>query len=450
MIAKRVDIGLISISLLGYILIAQTARHETVLLLGLFAVLFMVYGWLITKTTEIDLWIYAAILFRVIFLFFLPQLSDDFYRFIWDGRLLAAGYHPFSHIPSYYMEHQQNIPGITSALFEKLNSPEYFTIYPSVNQFIFWLGAKLFPDSIFGSLTVMRCFLLSAEIGTIYVIRKLLTHYQLPARNVLIYAINPLVIVELTGNVHFEALMIFFVIVSFWYLVKSKIVSSAISISFAIATKLLPLIILPLFISWLGWRKSLLYFLLVGAVSILLFLPLINAEFIHSLSESVGYYFQKFEFNASIYYLVREYGFWKYGYNIIQTAGWKLAVCCTLLIVSYSLLVNKIKNQFGGSLANATAWTSVLLVFVIYQLLATTVHPWYITPLIAFSAFSPWRFSLIWSCMVLLTYAGYYSGGFQENYYLTTLEYVSVLVVFGVEWYQFTTRSKESIEVIST
>jgi len=283
---KPLNYFLLLISFISYCLVAfQIERYETTPLLVSFVLLFLIYVWVLRSEseTEISFWIVAAILFRLCFLFSTPLLSDDFYRFIWDGRLLAAGVHPFAELPRFYIENNSTIP--------------------PVNQFIFWVAARLSFGSITSSSLVIRLFILASEIGTIWLIKKILHHYQLPARNALLYALNPLVIIELTGNIHFEALLIFFLLLSYWLLTRGKLISSAISFSLAICTKLVPLIFLPLMFSRLGWKKSSIYYLVIGVSTILLFFPLLNAEIISGFNESIGYYFKKFEFNASIYYL---------------------------------------------------------------------------------------------------------------------------------------------------
>jgi alpha-1,6-mannosyltransferase len=420
-------------------------RYQTLLLLVSFGILFLSYLWISNKVdiADVSFWIYAAIIFRCCFLFALPPLSDDFYRFIWDGRLLAAGYHPFAELPRYYIENKIAINGIDVALFEKLNSPDYFTIYPPVNQFIFWLSAKLFSGSILGSVLLMRSFVLAAEIGTLWVMRKLLKHYRLPEKRILLYALNPLVIIELTSNLHFEALMIFFLLFGYWLMIKEKIVWSSLLFSLAICTKLLPVILLPLLFVRLGWRKSIVYYSLVGLCCALLFLPLLNREIIEGFRESLGYYFKKFEFNASIYYIVREWGYWKYGYNIIQTVGVKLAMYCAGSILLYTLWDFIRSSSLAGrqakletrnsNIAYRLLPTAYLFTFAIYFAFATTVHPWYITSLLAFSAFSKFRFSVIWTGLIFLTYASYSQNGFSENLWVTTIEYVIVIGYLAYE-----------------
>jgi alpha-1,6-mannosyltransferase len=437
-------IALSIISLIGYLLIGYyTQRIDTVLLLSCFYVLFLIYLLTIRAEhpKEVNFWISASILFRVCFLFSIPNLSDDFYRFIWDGRLLAHGYHPFSHLPTYYLENKISIPGIDDTLFQKLNSPNYFTIYPPVNQFTFLVATKIGDDSILLSVIVMRIFILASEIGSLVLIKRLLAHYQLPIKNILYYALNPLIIIELSGNLHFEAIMIFFLLLSVWLLIKNRMVWSALYFSLAICTKLLPVIILPLLLARLGIKKFLIYGILVVAFCILAFLPLLNQDIINGFHKSIGYYFTKFEFNASLYYLVREWGFWKYGYNIIQTVGWKLGAWCVGAILLFSFLEGYefifSRQRQSTAIASMTIdnglLTSGLFVFTIYFSFAIVVHPWYISTLLALSLFTKYKFPILWTALIFFTYSGYSHDGFKENLWVVAIEY---LAVFGYLAYE--------------
>jgi alpha-1,6-mannosyltransferase len=417
---------LILVSVIGYFVIAfSIQRFETQLLLPAYTVIFLAYLWMVrtAKDEQIVFYIGIAFLFRFIFLFALPILSDDFYRFIWDGRLWSAGYHPFAELPSSYV--QQGITGIDRALFLKLNSPEYFTIYPPVSQLVFWISVKISPQSIMGSVLAMRIILLLAEAGSIFIMYKLLKRLSLPVLNILLFALNPLVIIELTGNLHFEGLIIFFILLTAYLLLRNQWISSAITIALAIASKLVPAIFLPSLISRMGIKNSLTYGLVVGIALMVVFLPLFDKEVIQSMSESMGLYFNRFEFNASLYYLVREYGFWKYGYNIIQTVGWKLGLMSLLIILTISF-----KNGLKWEVSKISVPALIsdwLWVLSTYFLFTTILHPWYITTLIALSIFTTYRFPIVWSAMIFLTYAGYTQNSFHENLWLTATEYVVVV-----------------------
>lgn len=416
-----------------YFLAYETPRHDTFALFTAYGILFLIYLWIVNSSSDqtVSFWIVVSLCFRVSLLFALPQLSDDFYRFIWDGRLWAAGQHPFAALPSEYLS--LHIPGIDQDLYNHLNSKEYFAIYPPVAQYVFWIAVKISPHSILGSVIVMRVLVLLAEVGTILLMRLLLTKFNQPQKNVLLYALNPLIIMELSGNLHFEVFVIFFLLLAGFFLTRKALLSSAVGIGFAVCTKLVPLIFLPSFVGRLRVKNLVLYFLIVATTSLLLFFPFFDWEVFNSLRSSVGLYFNKFEFNASLYYLVREFGFWKYGYNIIQTVGWKLGLITLVLILTFvwiRIRQSKIKQEASTSHVLFQDWMWMLS---IYFLFVTTLHPWYISTLLALSVFTSYRYPTVWTGMIFLTYAGYTDESFHEVLWLTAIEYVIVIGYLAYE-----------------
>ena len=412
---------LLIISLFGYIYIANfLERSSSPELIITYSILFVSYIIILVIAKEswsINFISYFSLLIRFCLLFSLPNLSDDFYRFIWDGRLLNDGINPFTQLPSYYLENPAQAPsGIDEDLYLKLNSPDYFTIYPPVNQFLFWLATFLSPHSIPGSVLVMRIVIVLAEAGNFFIIKKLLKIYQLPQKNLLIYALNPLVILELSGNLHFEGVVVFFVLTSFYLLHKKKLSYAAISFALAIGTKLIPVIFLPVIFSRLSVRRTIIFYVITGSATLLLFLPLLSIEFIEGVTSSFSLYFKKFEFNASIYYLLRAYGYHLEGYNIIGMAGGFLALVTFTMIIHYSFYESLTRHHI---LPFAFLW-----ILVIYLFLTTTLHPWYIVPLIAYCLFTNYRFPLVWSLLIFFTYINYHAGGFQENLNIVMVEYL--------------------------
>ena len=105
--------------------------HDKSLLL-IYGVLFIGYGFVVTQKwsrRQTRWWMGVAVFFRLIFLFSTPVLSDDFFRFIWDGRLLVGGFNPYLYLPSEVV----NTPifstaNLSTTLYEGLNSPHYFTV----------------------------------------------------------------------------------------------------------------------------------------------------------------------------------------------------------------------------------------------------------------------------------------------------------------------------------
>lgn len=403
-------------------------RTEFVPLVTAFSASFLMYILIIQKPISrslIKYWIIVAILLRVITVFYFPQLSDDIYRFIWDGQLLSQGINPFNQLPSTYISEGDPNIIIDQALFAKLNSPDYFTIYPPFCQFLFWIGASLFPGHWFGQSVLLKVMMLFAEIGSMGLIYRILKRLKKPLHWVLIYALNPLVIIELCGNIHFEGWMIFFLLAGYYAFLTQKQILGGIAFAFGFVTKLIPAIVSPFLIKRLSF-KALAKTILPGLLFVVLaFLPFINLGFSGHFGDSLNLYFQKFEYNASIYYLLRWIGFQIYGYNQIQIFGPLLASIFVLLLLFWFLTE---KNPTWETMP-----AMIVFVLTAYFILGTTVHPWYITTIVAFASLTHWRYPVIWSFMIFLTYINYRMPEFREDLVIVFVEYAVVCIFAFVE-----------------
>jgi alpha-1,6-mannosyltransferase len=417
---------------LAYLALAYaTPRANFLQLALLFGVALMGYVVLLQNTISWQRGLVLALLLRLLWLPAMPALSDDFHRFRWDGLLVANGISPFQFRPAELASAplsqsvKPKLRAPLNQLFLQLNSPDYYSVYPPVCQFIFGAAANLFPNSETGFVVVLRLFILVAECGSAWLLLLLLDVLHKPRELALSYLLHPLVIIELTGNLHFEALVVFFVLLATWLLVRRKTHQSALALALAVATKLLPVLVLPLLIKPLGWRRFIAYATVFILGFALLFLPFISTELIGHISGSLQLYFHRFEFNASFYYLLRAIGFQLSGYNEIAILGPGLALVSagTVLVVAWQ------RRQF--SLARVS--TSLLLILSIYYLCATTVHPWYLTPLIAVSVFTRFRYPLAWGAMAVLSYAAYRDATYTENLGLVGLEYAVTLAWLGYE-----------------
>ncbi|CAN5912839.1 DUF2029 domain-containing protein [soil metagenome] len=419
--------ALVLLSFLSYLSLGYlTTRTEFYQLLGLFGLAFAGYYFLLKSPLPTRQGLGLSLLFRLVLLFAVPALSDDYFRFVWDGRLVVHGESPFAYLPAHYVETGRLQPlGLTAELYQNLNSPHYYSVYPPVCQVVFWLAVLFSPDSILGSVVVMRVILLLAEAGTFILGTRLLPLLGLPSRQVLWYALNPLVIVELSGNLHFEALMIFFLLGALYLLLRHRFWLAALSFGLAVGVKLLPLMLLPFLFGRLRSGPFVLFCTLVGGTVLLLFVPFLSLEIIGNLLSSVDLYFRKFEFNASFYYLARWLGFQFYGYNPIARLGPLLS-----LIVLFTTLYLAYRHRQAPRILLPHHW---LLALTLYLLLSTTVHPWYLTTLVALAMFTPWRYLMVWSGMVVLSYGAYRTADYEENLWLVALEYAVVLGWLGVE-----------------
>ncbi|MDR5589205.1 mannosyltransferase [Christiangramia sp. SM2212] len=377
--------------------------------------------------TDLRFLIGLAVIFRLIYLFSLPNLSQDYFRFIWDGRLIAEGWNPYQYIPNELIELETFSIAQAKKLITGMGglSAGHFSNYPPLNQLIFAIAGWISSSSILGSVIIFRLVIILADIGTFIFGRKLLKAMGLGEYRIFWYILNPFIIIEMTGNLHFESVMVFFLVVSLYLLHRGKWFLSAIILGLSVSVKLLPLMFLPLLFKYfsnsnkqLGLGKLIIYNLTCLLTVILTFLPFYSAEVVSNFMASVGLWFGKFEFNASIYYIVRWIGFQVKGYNIIETAGKVLPVITILVILGLTFL-RKYQNT-------KLLLTNMLFAVTAYLLLSTTVHPWYLAIPLLLSVFTEYKYILIWSGLIMLSYYAYSNPDYQESFWLIALEYLVV------------------------
>ena len=415
-------ISVICFIFLGYF----TARAAFYQLFFLVSALFVGYFNFIKNKEQHSATLFGlGLIFRIILLGCTPFLSQDFYRFIWDGRLLASGFSPYEFTPNQILSSTQIQQA--QALYDGMGSlsASHFSNYPPVNQLFFALAGLFSSNSILGSILIFKTIIILADVGIYFIGKRILKLMSLNQNNIFFYFLNPLVIIELTGNLHFEGVMLFFFVVGIYFLMQKKLVLSASFIALSISTKLLPLLLLPILINYVGWKKSIPFYASIILLNIAFFLPFVSSHLLDNYVNTIALWFVNFEFNASFYYLIRAIGFYFKGYNIIGSVGKLMPV---LLLVFVALIAFLKKNDTSQQL-----FTSFLMVLAVYFFQATTVHPWYVINLILIACFTKYRFPIIWSFSVFLSYFAYSNALFKENLLLVFIEY---LLVFGFLFFE--------------
>ncbi|MDO7852435.1 glycosyltransferase 87 family protein [Hymenobacter convexus] len=413
-----------------------TPRVQFGQLVGLFAVAGLAYWWLLRTRLPLRWGLGAALMFRLLWLPAMPALSDDLYRFRWDGLLVANGVNPFRFRPDELIADGARtavpreaaraavLPELQQ-LYRQLNSPHYYSVYPPICQFVFGTAAKLFPTSDAGFAACLRVVILAAEVGTAWLLLALLPALGWPARRALSYLLHPLVVVELTGNLHFEGLVFGFILLAIWLLSRQKWAGSAVALGLGVATKLLPLLVLPLLVRRLGGRRFAAYAALCLGTVALLFGPFLSVDLFINIARSLKLYFRSFEFNASLYYLLRPIGIWLTTYNQIAIIGPGLAILSGL--AGLALAWRERRREL------ASLVPTLLLMLTAYYAAATTVHPWYLTLLVGLSTLTHFRYARVWGGLAVLSYAAYQTSAYSENLWLVALEYAGTYAVLAWE-----------------
>ncbi|MET7029669.1 glycosyltransferase 87 family protein [Sediminicola luteus] len=403
--------------------------------LGLF---FLCYKIIQFEKWNFKFLIVAGILFRLVFFVVSPNLSQDFFRFIWDGELVRQGFNPYLFTPNELMAQGNLVIANAQELHMGMGelSAKHFSNYPPLNQVLFALAAALGGKSILGSIMVMRAIIICADLGILYFGIKLLKHLNRSSYLIFWYFLNPLVIIELTGNLHFEGVMLFFFMVAIYFTAKKKWQWGGVFYAFAILTKLVPLIFLPLFLKHYGIKKSLIFYFIIGGAVLVFTLPFFTMDFIANYSATIGLWFSNFEFNASIYNIIKYVGlqFDVPAYEMIKVYGKVIPFIIITVVLVFTFLRNN-KNTSG-------LIVSMLWILSCYYFLATTVHPWYIIFLVILAIFTEFRFPLVWSFTVILSYWAYSNALFQESLLILSIEYI---LVYGFLIYELITLNNKNL-----
>jgi alpha-1,6-mannosyltransferase len=433
--SNRIAVLLALLSIAFYLGFAyDLVRYDFIKLISLYGALFFV-TYKLVQIFKRDFLTLAGIgiIFRLIFIAAIPNLSQDFYRFLWDGRMLIQGINPYLFTPDYVLNDPTALLKVSmpqaQELFNGMGglSASHFSNYPPINQLFFAITAVFAGKSILGSVVVLRVIMILADLGILYFGKKLLENLSLPVNNIFWYFLNPFVIIELTGNLHFEGVMLFFVIWSLYLLHGGKWFWAALILAVSVGVKLIPVLFLPLFFQYFTQKKPLAqgfwnftkFCLVVLGAVLLLFAPFLSSEFILNFSNTINLWFQNFEFNASVYNILKWIGFEYYDTNLIQPYG---SISPFLVIATILILTFFRKNRSTVELI-----TAMLFGISMYFLFATTVHPWYIcTPLIL-SVFTKYKFPIVWSIMIILSYSAYGLNSFSENLWLVALEYTVII-----------------------
>ncbi|MEE8141467.1 MAG: glycosyltransferase 87 family protein [Planctomycetota bacterium] len=326
----------------------------------------------------------VAVAARLFFFAVDPYFSDDVYRYLWDGRVQAAGMQPYGVNPQdpSLDEVELNWPE-EEWVRGRVNHPHVATIYPPLLELVFQLVARLG-----GGLTLWRAVLLIVELATVWLIVRVLVFRKQDPRQVVLYLWHPLPIVELAWSAHAEALAVLLLLGGVVALGEGRKWCAAILVGLGGAAKLLPFGYLPYL-----WRRARWGPLgLALGVAGLTLLPFLGVD--KDALTGLKAYAESWYFNDMLF---RPLG-WLLGIDVKDRSLFATQFLrCALLgawvaTCGYGML--KVRDPF-----RAAAW-----VVGGFLILTPTLHPWYLLWMLPFAIINASRGWLLLSVTVLLAY----------------------------------------------
>ena len=420
---------------------AFTKRTNFILFIAQYALAFAIFWWVLSKKSTIKQIFIIGLLGRIALIFLSPELSNDFYRFIWDGELLLQGTNPYQYTPNELISYGSFLSndyylGLYHGMGEL--SQANYSCYPILNQFFFAIAA-FFSDNVAINLAVLKLIIILGDLGVFYFGIKILNILGQDKLKIAWYFINPYIILEFTGNLHFEGVMLFFILGFIYFTLKNNWLFAGLFLALAIQIKLIPLLFIPFVFKKLKWRKSLGFTALVLLIVLLLAGILLNAQNIDNFMSSLNLYFESFQFNASIFAWVNLAYSEYIGWDTTQIIGpilSRIAIICILILGI--LKADKKPNDFI---------IAILFALTIYYAFATTVHPWYISLVLTLSIFTSYKFAVLWSAIIMLSYLAYGNENFSENIILNSVLYIGLYSYIGYEIIKHTKKGALKIQL---
>jgi hypothetical protein len=298
-------------------------------------------------------------------------------------------------------------------------SKKHYSPYPTINQIYFIVPAWL-TNSILPALIIMRLMILGTLVLGYKFLKKILNITGVPIINSILLLFNPFLIIEVMDNLHFEGVMMAWLIVGVYYLIIRRWLIGSLFWGIAVAVKLTPLILLPTFLRYFKLKISILLYALVVFFSSILTLIMLWPEYASNVFRSIRLYFNNFEFNASVLEIVK----WCVD-PFTEYSPTPIAGPITVILGTISIFLiawwKPIKN--AKELLSRFMW-----LYVIYLIFATTVHPWYILLPLVFSLFSNNKGVLAWTFLIMLSYGFYHWESRWVSEVLNATEYIVLFI----------------------
>jgi alpha-1,6-mannosyltransferase len=310
-----------------------------------------------------------AALWHIEFLRVPSGADDDIHRYVWDGRLQRLGYNPYIVVPS-----DPALGGLHTPETRTLNNPDLPSPYPAGAE-VFFRAVTAIHESIF----TLKVAFVVCDLAIVLVLLDILRSSRQSAHRVLAYAWNPLLATEVAGSGHIDIVGVLLLLVSVAALGRRWRAVAALAFGLAVAVKLLPIVLLPLYWRRVRIRDGALAAVVVG----LLYVPFLNHGRIPI--GSLGAYVRSFRFNDPVF-------------ATLERVAAPQVVAVLAVLVGF-LTAIWLRSKAPVWSPDAFAWPMAASL-----LCAPVVYPWYLLWLLPFARSASTVPIIIWTVSIIPTY----------------------------------------------
>jgi len=348
--------------------------------------------------------ILLALLVRLLFVSYYPP-SIDVNRYIWEGMIQHHGFNPFTTPPD-----SQATAYLRDAIWQGVIFKNMTTIYWPFAQLLFRAATASGPDYL-----AMKLMVTFFDLAAIGILVQMSRRRKQPLRYVLLYALNPLVLISTSGQGHIESVVATLILAALALSTGRIRFLAYTALSCAILTKIYAVVLLPFYLRNIGGRG--LIFLLLPLFCFIPYTTDISAYF-----NTPATFAGDFSSNGLLQTLSREIFDLGHGSTLLLLAVFLMIALVVVFFLTPSLLK-----------ASCSALGLMLLAL-------PTVQPWYfllLTPYLVFFRQPSWLSLHLTSLLLIFRFNPSISPQFFHNQsLLMTWEYLPFLILATYEFFR--------------
>lgn len=335
-----------------------------------------------------------------------PALEDDFYRYLWDGAVVANGFNPYAASPDdaqgeAYATTLRPLAWSSGIVIERVNHSELTTIYPPVSEAVFAMAHVISPYSV----SAWRAIVLLGDAATAFLVLALLAATGRSPLALALYWWNPLVIKEFANSLHMEAILLPFVLAALLLAIKDRPRLSMLALSLAAGIKLWPVVLAPVLLRPYLDRPRVLAS--ATALFVISTLVILLPYFVAGLGgpSGLGAYAERWDTNSALSPALVEAA-----ERILSPLGAGSAAAALVARgVAAAVVGLVVLFAVRAPVVSAHDWTRrVALVIVALLLVSPAQYPWYATWVLPFAALHPWHGLIAMTTFMPIYYARFH------------------------------------------